>query len=337
MHIVLYHHALIPPLKYGGTERVIYWLAKALISLGHRVTLIAQAGSIVPGASVIPYDPQSSPHWEDLIPADADIIHLWATPARAPQRPFLVTIEGNGQINERFHSNTLFVSKRHANNHGSDHFVYNGIDVSEYPCEENREPYLVFLAKASWKVKNLEGAMEIAKLANLPLKVMGSRNWPFPLNHLVSHPWKKVQYLGMLGDVEKRVILKNAKALLFPVLWHEPFGIAVTEALASGCPVYGTPYGSLPEIVTPAVGKLSTHPEHLAEAIVNQTISPRECRQRVNEGFNHIQMAQAYLDYYSQILNQGRFNLLSKNEIQWKEKLSAQTLLPWKGPESPDL
>jgi glycosyltransferase involved in cell wall biosynthesis len=328
MHIVLYHDALIPPPRYGGTERIVYWLAKALAEIGHQVTLIAKEKSHVPGVELIPLAKGDASSWEKRIPESADVLHLWATPQTLPKKPFLVTIEGNGQPLEKFHNNTVFVSRKHAELHGSTHFVYNGIDPSEYPCDEKRENYLVFLAKASWKVKNLEGAIEVARQANLPLKVIGSKNWPFQIQRLFSNPWSKVQYLGMLGDSDKRKILRKARALLFPVRWHEPFGIAITEALASGCAVYGTPYGSLPEIVTPEVGFLSNQAGELADAIHRQVISPQIYRNRVHQGFTHLQMAQTYLDFYQKILAQG--SLESRvHPPQWKEPRPAQALLSW--------
>ena len=151
MHIALYHDALIPPQKYGGTERVLYWLAKGLVGLGHQVSLIAQAGSHIPGTRLIPFNRKENPFWENLIPPDVDLIHLWATPSPSLKlkKPLLVTIEGNGQPQERFHSNTVFVSRKHADLHGSHYFVHNGLDPSEFESDENRENYLIFLAKAS--------------------------------------------------------------------------------------------------------------------------------------------------------------------------------------------
>ena len=348
MHITLYHDALIPPPRYGGTERVVYQLARALVSLGHRVTLIAQKGSLIPGVEMISCSDLAGPEdWQKKIPAKTDLLHLWNTPKILPPFPFLVTIEGNGQPGEQFHPNTVFVSKKHAENHGSTHFVYNGIDVSEYPCDEIREPFLVFLAKANWKVKNLKGAIQIAKAAGLPLKVMGNRNWPLGLQRIRPHllratsklssSFKKsesfsVQYLGMLGDIEKAQILRKARALLFPVRWHEPFGLALTEALASGCPVYGTPYGSLPEIVSSQVGFLDTDPLKLAEKIISQKISPETCRKHVLENFTHLEMAQSYLRYYHQILSDGTLGGSSQNQAQtpeWKPKFNPQDLLIW--------
>src|SRR4051794_31762764 len=113
MHVVIYHEAIIPPQKYGGTERIVDWLAKALVTLGHRVTLIAKPGSHIPGVELIPFDRKKNESWEELIPHSADILHLWATPHPNPKKPFLVTIEGNGRPGEKFHSNTVFVSRKH--------------------------------------------------------------------------------------------------------------------------------------------------------------------------------------------------------------------------------
>ena len=69
MHITLYKHGKvpIPPKGYGGAERFIYWLGKTLIELGHRVTLIANAQSHIPGAelrAVSENDPQA---WQQLV------------------------------------------------------------------------------------------------------------------------------------------------------------------------------------------------------------------------------------------------------------------------------
>ncbi|MEF9931013.1 MAG: glycosyltransferase, partial [Bacteroidales bacterium] len=54
----------------------------------------------------------------------------------------------------------------------------------------------------------------------------------------------------MIGGEQKLNILKESKGLIFPVIWNEPFGLAITESLYCGAPVFGTPYGSLPELIT---------------------------------------------------------------------------------------
>ena len=326
MHIVLYHDALIPPANYGGTERIIYWLGKALAARGLRVTLIAQPGSEIPGVEVIPLE--SHLHWTDLIPSQADILHLWSTPSELPLKPFVVTIEGNGKPGECFHPNTIFISQKHAENHGSKHFVYNGIDPEDFQGFGKRGEDLVFLAKASWSVKNLSGAISVARKAGLKLHVLGSRNCPLSVHRFFGN-LGQIRYHGMVGDKEKREVLAQAKALLFPVRWHEPFGIAITEALASGCPVFGTPYGSLPEIISHDVGYLSADGNILAEKIHEMKISPATCRARLSQGFTSHQMAGNYLTYYEKVLQTG--SLLNPGEPSPRTPATPALtdLLPW--------
>lgn len=328
MHVALCHHALIPPPKYGGTERVIYWLARALVRLGHQVTVVAQAGSDVEGARCVPIPEGAA--GEDVVPADIDLLHLWGTPPARPTKfPFVVTVEGNGQPGERFHPNTLFVSRKHAENHGGVHFVYNGLPIEDFSSDPVREDYLVFLAKASWKVKNLVGAIAVARAAGLRLEVLGSRDWPLGL-HRYLPAIRGVHYRGMVGDREKRAVLRRARGLLFPVRWHEPFGIAITEALASGCPVFGTPYGSLPEIVSPEVGALSARAADLVAAVRESgRFSPDACRARVRAGFTDMDMAHAYLGFYRSVLETGRLSDLAPSELRTKDGFVSQNLLPW--------
>src|SRR5207249_2939554 len=106
---------------------------------------------------------------------------------------------------------------------------------------------------------------------------------------------------------EKRQLLARARCLIFPVRWEEPFGLALTEALVSGCWVAATPYGSLPEILTPEVGVLSAKAEELIAAVQCPGRFDAEiCRRRVLEGgFTHMDMARRYLAFYERILTHG--------------------------------
>jgi glycosyltransferase involved in cell wall biosynthesis len=148
------------------------------------------------------------------------------------------------------------------------------------------------------------GAIEIARAVDLPLEVLGSRELPLRLQRLLPR-FRGVKYYGMVDDLEKRSVLRNSRALLFPVRWPEPFGIAITEALASGCAVFGTPYGSLPEIVTENCGFLSNQASEIVSAIQTRRYTPESCRARVYQGFTHLNMADAYIKYYDAILSSG--------------------------------
>lgn len=331
MHIALCHDAIIPPKTYGGTERVIYWLAKALHELGHKTTVIAKAGSRVPFAQFVEFTAGKS--LDELMPADVDVAHLWATPKQPPRAPFVVTIEGNGRFNEVFHPNTIFISESHAKNHGARHFVYNGADPNDFMCAKERDDYIVFLAKASWKVKNLTGAIAVARASGTRLEVLGSRNWP-----LQAQRWlpslRGVRYHGMVDDAHKRKLLSRARALLFPVRWHEPFGIAVIEALFSGCPVFATPYGAMPELVTNQVGHLSPSGAELAWALKGaKYFDPFAVREYARERFDHLTMARSYLKYYERVIRTGHLGLPAAGGApRANHEASLSSLLPWQPP-----
>lgn len=337
MHITIYKEPgglAIPPKLYGGTQRVIYWLGKALVALGHKVTLIHDARSHIPGVELraLPQDEKNPRAWHKLVPDGTDIVHLWDTPKPESPKPHLVTFEGNGNGREvrRLPANSVFVSQRHAALHGSRNFVWNGLDPDDYLFSEKREDYAVFLAKARWDAKNLPGAIAVARRAGIELRVLGSRNWPFNLQKLLPAV-RGVRYLGMVGGREKLEQISRARCLIFPVRWEEPFGVALTEALVSGAYVVGTPYGSIKEIVTPESGVLSTRADELVEAVKNpQRFSPVKCREHViRGGFTHFDMAKKYAAYYEKILTHG--SLLEPGEAPpvTQPGFNPRILLPW--------
>jgi glycosyltransferase involved in cell wall biosynthesis len=325
MKVAIVHHARVPPLRYGGTERVLHWLIRGLKALGHQTVLVSPESEVHEADEWYPYRPD----WESVLPSDTDVAHLSATPHSSLRVPFLVTIHGNGKVGEVFHRNSVFLSRKHAENHSSSVFVYNGIDPEDYPCDPVREERVVFLAKASWSVKNLEGAVQIARKAGLPLEVLGSRSLPGQLHRWIPRI-RGVKYHGMVSDIEKREVLRNAKALIFPVRWHEPFGIAITEALASGCAVLGTPYGALPEIIRSSCGVLSERAkDHVRVLQGPWRFDPQLCRKRVSEGFSHLDMARSYVKLYEKLLEKGSLSDLPPRTVGQGVGLSSAQLLPW--------
>ena len=269
-----------------------------------------------------------------LVPDSTDILHLSDHQITTAPKPFLVTVNGNGgHAVRRFHPNTLFVSRKHAANHGSKYYVYPGIDPSEYAFSEKREDYAVFLAKSRWPVKNFKGAVQVARKAGIELRVLGSRSLPFEMQRQFPL-WltRGVCYYGSLDEKEKVEILSRARCLILPVRWPEPFGLAFTESMVSGAYVCGTPYGSQPEIVTAETGVLSADADELSEAVRNpQRFKPSACRERVlNGGFTNLDMARKYLEYYEKILTTGSLLDPGESAAATLPDFDAKTLLPWK-------
>jgi len=292
----------IPAVRYGGSDRIIWWLGKELIRLGHQVVYVVPQGSVCDFAEVIPYDANHRP--EQQLP-EVDLVHDFGVLTGRVDVPLLFTLQGNGAPGTRFPRNTVFISRNHAERHGGSVFVYNGIDPDDYGEPDWRVPrkHLLFLALASWKVKNVRGAIRIARRAGRPLAVVGGHRLNFNMGfRLTLDP--NVRFHGVIGGKRKNRIVNRSSALLFPVRWHEPFGIALIEALYFGCPVLGTPYGSLPEIVIPEVGVLADNESELARRLANVgQFDRRRCHQYVGDEFSADLMTRRYLRLYERVLN----------------------------------
>jgi glycosyltransferase involved in cell wall biosynthesis len=286
----------LPVIKYGGTERVIWWLAKELSALGHTVKLLAGRKSLSAFAGILPYNPRI-PIAAQVGGHGADIFHSFGrlNTGEIPL-PCLTTIEGNGKPGELFDVNTVFVSQKHARNHNAEHFVYNGMDFDDYgvPQLDNKRKHLLFLAKASVKSKNLAGCIAIARRLNEKLAIVGGYGFSFD---------RRIRYQGMLGGAAKNRVIQDSKALLFPVIWEEPFGIAMIEALYFGCPVFGTTYGSLPEVVIPEVGFCANSSAELITAMKDMgRFSRARCHEYVRERFSARNMAVEYVRLYERVI-----------------------------------
>ena len=107
----------------------------------------------------------------------------------------------------------------------------------------------------------------------------------------------------MVGGAVKTELLNGSKGLVFPVRWHEPFGLAVIESMYFGAPVFSTPYGALPELVPDWAGCLSNQAQTLAQAMQQQQWDGQRIHQHVVEHFNAQTMAQAYLRKYQQVMD----------------------------------
>jgi glycosyltransferase involved in cell wall biosynthesis len=324
MKVLLVHQTKIPVFSYGGTERVVWDLAKGLIELGHEVTFLVPEGSSCDFAHVILIDP-SRPVIDQIPRHDFDIVHFQSNTEMEPDFPYLVTEHGNSKREYPFPLNTVFISKNHADRYGSKEFVYNGLDWAAYGEVDWSMPRrrYHFLAKGSWPVKNLKGAIQVARKAGVELAVLGgtrlnlSRTFRFT-------PWRSIHFHGMVGGELKFRLLNESKGMIFPVRWNEPFGLAVIESLYFGNPVFSTPYGALPELVTEAHGYLSNSISELAHAVEVMKFDPLACHHWAVSKFNHIAMAKGYLEKYQRVLDGERMN-----EHQPILKENGHQLLPW--------
>lgn len=312
MNILIVNNTVIPALLYGGTERVIWDLGEGLTELGHHVTFLVKKGSSCPFAHVIFIDEAND--LIEQIPKNMDVVHFNFAPENLSKLniPYIITMHGNRNDIMPFDLNTVFVSENHANRYQSTSFVYNGLNWNRYakPDLNRKRNHFHFLGNAAWRVKNVRGAINIiCKTKRERLHVLGGVR--FNVNMGIRFTFSpRITFHGMVGEKIKEKILNSSKGLIFPVLWHEPFGLAIIESLYFGCPVFGTLYGSLPEIVGENLGFCSNNMKELIQAIQHSdSIDPKHCYEYANEQFNHLKMAYAYLEKYESVLSNEKLNM----------------------------
>ncbi|MFP4288931.1 MAG: glycosyltransferase [Bacteroidales bacterium] len=320
MNILITSPGVIPVVKYGGTQRDIWYLGKELVKMGHKVTYIVDKGSVCPFAQVIIRNYAVS--FSSQIPDDTDIVHFHSLPGEKIAKPYMVSLHGNINDYRQLDINTVFVSHNHAARFGSDAYVYNGLDWDDYgkPDLKNKRSYYHFLGKAAWSVKNLKGAIEIIKKTpSEKLMVLGGNRLNISMGFRFTTS-NRVRFKGMVGGNKKNHLINGSKGLIFPVRWSEPFGLAMPESLYFGCPVFATPYGSIPELIHQDVGFLSNKASELAEAALNaDQYSRKTCHEYARDVFNSKNMADKFLDMYHTVLNGETLNNTPPRLIQKQE------------------
>jgi glycosyltransferase involved in cell wall biosynthesis len=295
MNIALVIRDKVPVKKYGGTERIVTWLSDSLAKKGHKVYIVAPRGSSSASGTVIELpNPKSD---TVALPSDVDLVHNHSEHRLNVALPAMSTFHWIPAGRYDFQPNTVFVSATHARILGKTEFVHNGLDPAEFIYKEDKDDYFLFISRVSRSSKGVDRAVALAKRMGLKLIIAGGYKFVWS---------RKIRCVGMVGGVEKAELLANAKAVLFPINWPEPFGLVQIESLVSGTPVIGAPYGAVPEIITPDVGFICKDSDEMEKAVERiGEISPAACRARVLQHFTADIMADKYLRYYERLLATG--------------------------------
>lgn len=338
MHIVLTAdpELPVPPRLYGGIERVIAMLAAELSARGHRVILFAHPDSTA-AADLVPWPGRSSRSrrdtwrnartlWSEVRRRRVDLIHSFSRiayllpllPLPVPklmsyQRPIsrrsvrLGHTLSRGTLEFTAISRWMMQPVAHI---GRWHLVPNGVPLATYPfvADPGPEAPLMFLGRVE-AIKGPHLAIEVARRSGLPLVIAGNvppehQGW-FDDN-IAPHLGERIRYAGPVDDAQKAELLGRARALLMPILWDEPFGIVMAEALACGTPVLGLRRGAVPEVVEHGVSGLVVDDlEQLVAAVPElAALDRRACRARVEACYSETAVAEAYLRLYRQRLAQ---------------------------------
>src|SRR2546430_5846450 len=304
MHVVLASHQQLPAKGYGGPQGVVVALVRGLAALGHRVPLLALPGSRVPEAKVVEVPARKFADLAQLasyVPPDADIRHAHVPVKPGPNAPpLLQTIHRNLKPGSPPTVNAVFLSRDHARRHGSEVFVYNGLDPAEYIFRrfpKRAEQFDLFLGNLH-SAKGYHWAVEAAKHAGHRLVVAGGSRPRFT---------GAVKYVGGGDGGKKAALLPRARCASDPAPSGEPVGLATNEAALSGTPVLGTRRGALPELITPEVGALcDTMEEMIAAAQTIHTRRPEACRALAEQRFTHVVMAEEYVRMYRCLIDTGK-------------------------------
>jgi glycosyltransferase involved in cell wall biosynthesis len=328
----------VPPRGYGGTERVVSYLTDALSAQGHDVTLFASgdsrtAAELCAGSPrALRLDPQrGDPVAMHLVmleraferAAEFDVIHahldyLTFPIARRCEVPVVTTLHGRldlpwlGEVYREFAEHRLVsVSDAQraplpgANWIGT---VRHGLPRDLYRFHPGPGEYLAFVGRISVE-KRVDRAIAIAAGSGVPLRIAAKVDpsdesyFRSTIEPLLDHPL--VQFVGELSDAEKDDFIGNARALLFPIDWPEPFGLAMIESLACGTPVIAWPHGSVREVVRDGVSGWIVDDIGSAMRAVEaiDRIDRRSCRAEFEERFTADRMAADYVEIYAVALS----------------------------------
>ena len=330
----------VPPRRYGGTELVVSALADGLAGAGHAVTLFASGDSHTHARLCSVYAQAPSTRLGDETvalrhalacyrwAAEFDLIHDHSGPAAVAlavnsATPVLHTVHGTleGELGDLYEGlaevapGAGLVSISHNQRRAGPHLPWvancpNGLDLSRYPVKSRAGgDYLAFLGRMA-PDKGVHRAIELARVLGVPLRIAAK------CRSRAEHDYFRLQiapllddrivYLGEVCHREKLELLRGARALLFPIDWEEPFGLAMIEAMACGTPVIATRRGSVPEVVDEGVtGAIIDDPAEIEEALAStDRLDPETVRGRAQERFSAHRMVADHLQVYRSVLRQ---------------------------------
>jgi len=327
----------VPPRLYGGIERVVDGLVRRFRVRGHQVCLVAKSGSECPADAFYAWPGASSLStsdslrnawalWRSVRAFRPDVLHSFSriaylTPLLRGRTPIVMSYQRDPTMRTvglavklaapgalRFTGCSEYIAGlgRQAGGEWESIPNFAEMDALHFSPTVAPDAPLVFLSRVE-HIKGAHWAIEIARRTGQRLIIAG--------NHSDSGPegeyWREkivpeighggVEYVGAVNDAQKNKLLGEARAMVVPIQWNEPFGIVFAEALACGTPVISCPRGSLTEIVRPGVdGFLIRSIEEGCEAVMRLgTIDRAVCRRRAEDAYSPDAVVGRYLELYA--------------------------------------
>jgi len=321
-----------PPKKYGPWEYIVSLLTENLVKKGIDVTLFATGDSSTAGKlhSVYPrpYEEDKEMNvkvYESLHISEVferadefDIIHnhfdfLPLTYSGLVDTPVVTTVHGFSSrsilpVYKKYNKKTFYVSI--SDSHRCPELDYiatvlHGIEVESFPFNDKPQDYILFLSRLD-KFKGIKDAIQIAKKAGMKLRIAGfipdMEYYEKEIKHLIDN--EQIIYEGHVDPEFKRELLSNARALIHPVHFDEPFGLGIVEAFACGTPVIAYNRGSMPELIRNGeTGFVVSGIDEAVDALKKiGTVPRRRCREIAEKHYSADRMADEYIKVYENIL-----------------------------------
>ncbi len=325
----------VPPLYYGGIERVINLLIRGLKKNGHTISLFAHHESVTAADYFFAY-PGSNQSKSSLIKNtflvskllvnNPDVVHnfgrLAYLSALMPfQIPKLMSYQREPTISQ-IKKAIKFAGKNSMHFTGCSNYitdqikpfapastVYNAVSMHDYQFKDTvpDDAPLVFLGRIE-PIKGAHTAIKVAKLAKRKLIIAGNippeAKYYFDTEIAPFIDQKNICYVGSVDDLQKNKLLGNAAALLMPIEWNEPFGIVMAEALACGTPVIALQRGAAKEVVLNGTnGWLCRTIPEMVNAVANiHLINRKDCRKDAELRFSEAALIKNFEELYSKLL-----------------------------------
>lgn len=331
----------VPPQLYGGTERVVAFLTEELVAMGHDVTLFASGDSRTSARlepmcrRALRFEPglcdAIAPHLVMLEKVarrahEFDVLHChldyWSFSLFSRlETPFLTTLHGRLDLPEHAPVYDCFdeaplVSISDAQRAPLPHgnfiaTVYHGLPETLLKPRRITPRYLAFLGRICPE-KRVDRAIRIAHATGIPLKIaakvdrVDQEYFANTIRPMIDGRF--IEHIGEIGDAEKPAFLSGAAALLMPIGWPEPFGLAIIEAMACGTPVIAFNCGSVPELVEDGLTGFVVDDEAAAcDAVRRAAALPRPAiRARFEQRFTARRMAEDYVMLYRRLVARAR-------------------------------
>ena len=331
----------VPPLYYGGIERIVSMLVNEFTLLGHEVTLFANESSVTP--ALLKFYPGKSSRSKidtirnmhllstEIYNGDFDLLHSFSRLAYLTfilpfSLPKIMSYQRRPTVSQIKKANKLaykdsliftgcsdFISNQ-IKPYGLARTIYNGFapEIYEFSESVSLQAPLVFLGRIE-PAKGTHLAIEIALKSNKKLIIAG--NIPAEYQSYFSEKIaphinnEQIRYIGQIDDTEKSELLSKALAFLMPIEWDEPFGIVMIEAMACGTPVIGLNRGAVSEVVKDGVsGFICSNIDECVKSVSEVSkLDRNEVRQEALSNFSSKVIAQRYLELY-----QERISIMNK-------------------------